>query len=66
MAEEAAAKKGSKVLKTVLKVIIGLAFLALGVYLIIRWKVQLFNVIKGCVGLFLIMVGAITVAIAKE
>lgn len=66
MAEEADQKKGAKVLKTILKVVIGLAFLALGVYLVIRWRRDLLVVAKGCVGLFLIMTGAITVAIAKE
>lgn len=61
-------KKGNvkKVLSTILKVILGLAFLALGVLAIRAWKSDLLVVIKGCLGLFLLLAGIITLAIAKE
>lgn len=61
-------KKGNvkKVLSTILKVILGLAFLALGVLAIMAWKSDLLVVIKGCLGLFLLLAGIITLAIAKE
>lgn len=55
-----------KVLSTILKVILGLVFLALGIALVIRWWGSLLIVIKGCIGLFLILAGIITLAIAKE
>jgi hypothetical protein len=55
-----------KVLSTVLKVILGLAFLVLGVLAIIKWLGALLLVIKGCIGLFLVLAGIITLAIAKE
>ena len=55
-----------KILSTILKVILGLAFLALGIALVIRWWGALLIVIKGCIGLFLILAGIITLAIAKE
>lgn len=55
-----------KTLSTIFKVILGLVFLVLGVSAIIRWLPQLFSVIKGCIGLFLILAGLITLAIAKD
>jgi len=53
-------------LSTIFKVILGLAFLALGVLSILRWWPQLKDLIKGCIGLFFILAGIITLAIAKE
>lgn len=55
-----------KILGTIFKVILGLAFLVLGVLAVIRWWSSLLLVIKGCIGLFLILAGVITLAIAKE
>lgn len=55
-----------KIISTILKVILGLAFLALGVGLILIWRHDLVVVFKGCIGLFLILAGLITLAIAKE
>lgn len=57
---------GKKVLSVIFKVILGLAFLGLGLALVIIWKKDLLAVIKGCIGLFLILAGIITLAIAKE
>lgn len=55
-----------KIFGTIFKVILGLAFLALGVWALMRWWVNLLVVVKGCIGLFLILAGIITLAIAKE
>lgn len=55
-----------KIASTIFKVILGLVFLALGALAIIRWWPQLLDVVKGCIGLFLILAGIITLAIAKE
>lgn len=55
-----------KIFSTIFKVILGLAFLALGVWAIIAWWKDLVVVFKGCIGLFLILAGIITLAIAKE
>ncbi|MDD5567732.1 MAG: hypothetical protein PHY88_00765 [Candidatus Omnitrophica bacterium] len=49
-----------------LKVILGLFFLILGAIAILKWWDSLLMVVKGCVGLFLILSGIITLAIAKE
>jgi hypothetical protein len=70
MAEEAKQEEKKvavgKVLSTIVKVILGLAFLVLGALAILRWWTALLMVIKGCIGLFLILAGIITLAIAKE
>lgn len=55
-----------KIFSTILKVILGLAFLVLGVVAIVSWWSNLLMVVKGCLGLFLILAGVITLAIAKE
>lgn len=56
----------SRVMSTIFKVILGIVFLALGVLAILKWWPQLLMIIKGCIGLFLILAGVITLAIAKE
>lgn len=66
MAQENEEVKKGNVFQTLLKVLIGLVFIAIGVYLIIIWKDDIFILLKGCAGLFLVMTGAITLAIAKE
>jgi len=50
----------------VFKVILGLAFLALGAIALLRWWQQLLILAKGGIGLFLLLAGVITLAIAKE
>ena len=64
--EDKCCGQGKKVFSTLLKVILGLAFLALGAIAILRWWRLLLIIIKGCIGLFLILAGVITLAIAKE
>ncbi len=59
-------KKSSEVLKTMSKIILGVALIGLGLWAVIGWRLFLLVVIKGCIGLFLILAGAITIAIAKE
>lgn len=55
-----------KIFSTIFKVILGLVFLVLGVWAIIAWWKDLLLVIRGCIGLFLILAGIIALAIAKE
>ena len=55
-----------KTMSTVLKVLLGLVFLALGALAIIKWWPDLLILIKGGIGLFLLLAGVITLAIAKE
>lgn len=66
MAEEAKNEKPGLGFKAILKIIIGLALIAAGIALVIVWIKPLLILIQGCLGLFLIMAGAITIAIAKE
>ncbi len=58
--------EAKKIISTLFKVILGLVFLALGVLAIMRWLPDLLAVVRGCIGLFLILAGIITLAIAKE
>mgnify|MGYP001596496091 FL=1 len=57
---------GKKLVATILKIILGLILIVLGVLMVIGWWDQLVMVVKGCLGLFLILCGLITLAIAKE
>jgi heme/copper-type cytochrome/quinol oxidase subunit 4 len=72
MAEEAKQEEKkaepSKVMSTIIKVILGLVLLVLAVYLLLgrHWWAHTWLVIKGCAGPFLILAGIITLAIAKE
>lgn len=65
MAEEKTTEsKGTT--KTILKMAIGGVLIALGLVAVIKWHGDLFTVVKGFLGLFLVMAGAIVIAIAKE
>ncbi|MFH1191216.1 MAG: hypothetical protein V1670_03360 [Candidatus Omnitrophota bacterium] len=55
-----------KTLAALFKVVLGLAFLVLGGLAILKWWEPLLIIVKGCIGLFLILAGVITLAIAKE
>jgi len=57
---------GAKAFWVVFKVLLGLAFLALGALALYRWGKELLVVVRGCIGLFLVLAGMITLAIAKE
>ena len=64
--EEKCCIQGKKAFSTMLKVILGLAFLGLGAMAILTWWAYLMVMIKGSIGLFLVLAGVITLAIAKE
>ena len=71
MAEEAkqpeTKPEPSKMGSTILKVFLGLVFLALGVLAVMKWwDPAILMLIKGCIGPFLLLAGVITLAIAKE
>ena len=71
MAEEANEKKVDEKkshawAKAGFKVIIGVVLIIIGLAAIISWWPNLLALLKGCIGLLLIMAGAITIAIAKE
>ncbi|MFA5144717.1 MAG: hypothetical protein WC723_01735 [Candidatus Omnitrophota bacterium] len=55
-----------KVFSVISKVILGIVLLALGALAILKWWPQLLTIVEGCLGLFLILAGIITLAIAKE
>jgi hypothetical protein len=62
MAEEKATDTG----KMILKIILGIALVALGVLSLIIWWKDLLVLIKGAVGAVLILAGIVCFAIAKE
>ena len=64
--KEEAKSDSKKTVSMIFKVILGLVFLGVGVLAIMRWNVHLINLVKGGIGLFFILVGIITLAIAKE
>jgi len=64
--KEKAKVDAKKIFWTIFKVLLGLVFLALGVLAIYRWWGNLLVVVSGCIGLFFILAGIITLAIAKE
>ena len=66
MAEETKQGEHKNIASTLFKIILGLVFLALGVWAIITLWDDLFTLIKGCIGPFLLLAGVITLAIAKE
>ena len=55
-----------KTLATLFKVVLGLVFLVLGGLAILKFWGALLVIIQGGIGLFLILAGVITLAIAKE
>ena len=57
---------GKKTLATLFKVALGLVFLILGGVAILRFWGDLLLIVRGCIGLFLLLAGVITLAIAKE
>lgn len=59
-------KESKNILRTMTKVIVGTALIILGVVAIIVWRWSILELIKGCVGPLLILVGIIFLAIAKE
>ncbi len=65
-AEKKDKKPASEVAKTILKFILGIAFVVAGILLAVHWWTHLRDLIKGCAGLFLVLVGLITIAIAKD
>jgi len=66
MTDEVKKVDSKKVVSALFKVALGLAFLVLGGLAVIRWWKDLLVVFKGCIGLFVILAGVITLAIAKE
>jgi len=59
-------KSASEVAKTVMKVMLGIVLVGLGVSAVFAWWQDLLEVIRGCIGLFLILAGIITIAIARD
>jgi len=59
-------KKSSDTLRMVVKILIGIVLVVLGLLAIWFFKKALWTVIKGCIGPFLVLVGLIFFAIARD
>lgn len=64
--QEGKAEEKKNVAGMILKVLIGLTLLVLGGLALLTWWSQLLVIFQGSIGLFLILAGIITLAIAKE
>jgi hypothetical protein len=65
-AEASDKKCGCSIVKTGLKVVLGLGLMGLGALAVVYWWQEVKDVIQGFLGLFLVLAGAITIAIAKD
>ena len=63
---EEAKKEASQTVKTAIKVILGIAFLSVGIWLIWLWRWEIWTIIKGFLGIMTLLAGVIFLAIAKE
>ena len=52
--------------KGLVKIVLGVVLIILGLWAVIGWWQSLLMVIRGGIGLLLLLAGAITIAIAKE
>lgn len=59
-------KEGASSAKAALKILVGGIVVVLGILAVVVWWRDLLTIVKGGIGLFLIMAGAIIIAIAKE
>lgn len=66
MAEEIKKEATPKTSSSLIKVILGIVLLVLGVAAVMSWFGDLLTVLRGCIGLILILASLITFAIAKE
>lgn len=57
---------GKKTISILVKTLLGFVFLILGVLAVKTWWFELAVLVKGSLGPFLILLGAVTLAIAKE
>lgn len=64
--QEEKKEESKKAMSTIFKGLLGVLFLFLGALAIWKWWIPLLTVVEGCIGLFLILAGIITLAIAKE
>lgn len=64
--QEEKRKCSCKGLSIFFKLVLGFVFLGLGASAIFCWWLDLLVVFKGCIGLFLLLAGVVTLAIAKE
>ena len=52
--------------KVIFKIVLGLGLLILGLLAVVVWWSSVLRVIQGCLGIFLILAGAVAIAVARE
>lgn len=65
MTKDNCQKKNCPGVKKTVKLVIGVSLLIAGIAAVILWWPELIGVAKGCIGLFLIGLGAIAIIISK-
>jgi len=53
-------------LKTIIKLIVGIALLSLGAWLVWLWRMEVWTLIKGLLGIMIMLGAIILLAIAKD
>ena len=64
MAEEKKSVKGG--IMTALKIVLGVVLVIIGIWAIISWRWDVLALIRGSIGVIILLAGAICFAIAKE
>lgn len=65
MIDKPCEKKTQTIRKTVANLVVGIIFIGLGLLAIFYWWPELISLIKACVGLVLVIIGAILIIISK-
>ena len=60
------AQSGPRLSSVIIKVVLGLVFLSLGVWAVMSWFDSLKILLQGGIGIFLLLVGVVILAMAKE
>ncbi len=66
MKKEEEAQPGSGLPSVMVKVVLGLAFLTLGVWVLLNWFDSFKILIQGSLGIFFLLVGVVILVMAKE
>lgn len=64
--EEKKKREGKAIAKTILKIILGIVLVALGLGAIYIWRSDVLTIIKGGIGISVLLAGIVCFAIAKE
>ena len=66
MAEKKESKSAKESVMVVVKIVLGVVFVVIGLWAIIGWWDNVIGLVKGSLGIIILLAGAICFAIAKE